>query len=194
MNEISKAAVLEFFQQRRSVPSRHLAAPGPSPETLQQMLTLAVRVPDHGKLAPWRFLVIEGEARARMGALLVARKRSLEPDASVDTLKKEFERFSFAPVIVTVIAKVLPDHKIPVQEQLLSGGALCMQLLQLAQAFGFSAQWLTGWAAYDQTIGHELGLRVHESVLGFIHIGSSSADAAERLRPDVSQLITRFSA
>lgn len=181
---------LDFLGRRRSVPARLLGEPGPSDEQLRALLTAAVRVPDHGKLAPWRFLRIRGEARQALGELLAARLLKREPAAAPAQLDKERQRFSHAPVVLAVIASLVPGHKVPEQEQLLSGGALCFALLQAAQALGFGAQWLTGWAAYDPVVTGRLGLAEHERVLGFLHIGTASAEAPERPRPDPMERLT----
>lgn len=186
--------VSSFLARRASTPSRTLTAPGPDSAQLRALLTLAVRVPDHGKLSPWRFLVIAGGARERMGQLLVRRKFELEPEAAPAALAKEAERFSFAPVIVTVIARVTPGHKVPEREQLLSAGAVAHQLLLASEAAGWGAQWLTGWAAYDPVIAAELGLAEHESVVGFLHIGTATEPAPQRPRPDVDALTSHWSA
>ena len=183
-------ALSHFLEQRSSTPSRLLGAPGPDRNQLLELLSLAVRVPDHGKLCPWRFLLIEGDARERMSKLLVRRKFELEPDSEPAALAKEAQRFSFAPCIVTVIARLTPDHKVPEREQLLSGGVVAYQLLLAANAAGFAAQWLTGWAAYDPVVSAELGLGEHESVIGFIHIGTASAPAVQRPRPQAAELLS----
>lgn len=190
----ARPAVSAFLAHRASTPSRNLTAPGPDAAQLHALLTLAVRVPDHGRLVPWRFLVIAGAARERMGQLLVRRKFELEPDAPAAALQKEGERFSFAPVIVTVIARLTPEHKVPEREQLLSAGAVAHQLLLAAEAAGWGAQWLTGWAAYDPVVGAELGLVEHESVVGFVHIGTATEAAPQRPRPDVVTLTSHWSA
>ena len=181
---------LAFLRRRRSVPSRLLAPPGPDDGQLLAMLAEAVRVPDHGKLVPWRFLRIAGDHRLALGDRLAARARERDPAAPDAVVEKDRQRFSFAPVVVAVIARLDPDHKVPVQEQLLSGGAVCFALLQAAQALGFGAQWLTGWAAYDPAIGVRLGLAAHERVLGFIHIGTATGEVPERLRPDPHDLLS----
>jgi nitroreductase len=183
-------AGLATLAQRRSVPSRLLSEPGPSPEQLHRLLAAAVRVPDHGKLTPWRFLKIEGEARLRLGAKLAERSRQRDPNVPEAAVEKDRLRFSFAPTIVTVIARLTPEHKVPEIEQLLSGGAVCFALLQAAQAEGFGAQWLTGWPAYDPAIKHMLGLAENERVLGFIHIGTAREPAPERVRPDPNDLLS----
>ena len=180
---------LLFLRQRRSVPSRLLAGPGPTPDQLLAMLAEAVRVPDHGKLVPWRFLRIQGAARAALGELLAGRALERDPQAPAAAVEKDRQRFSHAPVVLAVIGRLTPGHKVPVQEQLLSGGAVCFALLQAAQALGFGAQWLTGWAAYDPVVTARLGLVEHETVLGFIHIGTPSEEAPERQRPDAAALL-----
>lgn len=181
---------LRFLDSRRSVPSKQLDAPGPDPSTVLRMLTAAVRVPDHGKLVPFRFLTIQGDARHALGQVLVARTLQRDPDAPAAAIEKERLRFSHAPLIIAVIARLTPDHKVPEQEQLLSAGCVCFALLQSAQALDFGAQWLTGWAAYDEAIGRTLGLRAHEKVVGFIHIGTPKLEIPERERPDATALLS----
>ena len=154
------------------------------------MLQSAVRVPDHGKRTPFRFLKIEGDARHALGTLLAERSRSRVPDASDSMIEKDRLRFSFAPVIVTVVARLGPDEKIPEQERLLTAGCVCFALLQAAQAMGFGAQWLTGWAAYDPEILDALGVGADETVAGFIHIGTAQLDAPERERPDAAAMLS----
>jgi nitroreductase len=156
------------------------------------MLAAAVRVPDHGKLVPWRFLKIEGDVRQRLGARLAERSRERDPNASDAVVEKDRLRFSFAPTIVTVIARPTPEHKVPEIEQLLSGGAVCFALLLAAQAEGFGAQWLTGWPAYDPVVRRLLGLAETERVLGFIHIGTASEHPPERVRPDPDELLSEL--
>jgi len=181
---------LEFLQRRRSMPSRLLGEPGPSSAQVDALLDQAVRVPDHGKLAPWRFLRIQGPARLAMGELLAARSRERDPAVPAAAVEKDRQRFSHAPLVLAVVARITQGHQVPEQEQLLSGGAVCFALLQGAQALGFGAQWLTGWAAYDPVIRARLGVAGHEAVLGFIHIGTASADAPERQRPDARGLLS----
>ncbi len=175
---------------RRSVPSRLLGEPGPDTDQLTAMLQAAVHVPDHGKLVPWRFLRIAGDARRALGDALAVRARQRSPEAGEAVIEKDRGRFSHAPVVVAVIARLTPGHKIPEIEQLLSGGCVCFALLQAAQALGFGAQWLTGWAAYDVEIGRLLGLDTHERVLGFVHIGTPKEEPPERERPDAAALLS----
>jgi nitroreductase len=175
---------LDFLHARRSVPSRLLREPGPSDEQLTALLHAAVHVPDHGRLAPWRFLRLRGAARALLGELLASRQRERDPGVADAVVEKDRARFNHAPLVLVVIVSRVPGHKIPEQEQLLSAGCVCFSLLQAAQALGFGAQWLTGWAAYDEVIAAHLGLGPQEGIVGFVHIGSSDEPAPERERPD----------
>ena len=189
---MSAASPLQFLDDRRSVPSRQLGEPGPDPATLRRMLQSAARVPDHGKLVPFRFLHIGGPARLALGEALAERTLARDPDAPAAAVEKDRARFSHAPDIVTVIACLTPGHKVPEQEQLLSAGSVCFALLQAAQALGFGAQWLTGWMAYDEVVARLLGLTTNERVVGFIHIGTPRMAAPERERPDVAGLLSEW--
>jgi len=181
---------LHVLDTRRSVPSKQLGEPGPDHATLLRMLASAVRVPDHGKLVPFRFIRLQREARHALGDLLAARTLHLQPDAADAVVEKDRARFSHAPVIVTVVARLTPGHKVPEQEQLLTAGSVCFALLQAAQALGFGAQWLTGWMAYDAAVAATLGLSADERIAGFIHIGTPKMEAPERERPDPALLLT----
>lgn len=187
------AALLEALDLRRSVPSKQLGLPGPDEAAILRMLRSAVRVPDHGKRTPFRFLRIQGSARHALGARLAERSRERDPNASDTVIEKDRHRFDWAPVILTVIAKIGPDEKIPAQERLLSAGCVCFALLQAAQGLGFGAQWLTGWAAYDPVIAAHLGIAADEAIVGFIHIGTAALDAPERERPDPADLLSDWS-
>lgn len=182
--------VLDALDGRRSVPSKQLGPPGPDDATLLRMLRSAVRVPDHGKRVPFRFLRIHGDARDALGQRLAQRSRERDPHASEAVVEKDRHRFDHAPLIVTVIARLGPDEKIPVQERLLTAGCVCFALLQAAQAFGYGAQWLTGWAAYDLEIRRSLGLGEDETIVGFVHIGTAALEAPERERPDPAGLLS----
>ncbi|HEY2345532.1 MAG TPA: nitroreductase [Xanthomonadaceae bacterium] len=175
---------------RHSTPSRQLGAPGPDDDRLLRMLELAVHVPDHGRLSPWRFLRIHGDGRRALGEALASRLLERDPGASDEKLAKERARFNHAPCVVAVIARLTPGHKIPESEQIQSGSCVCFSLLQAAHALGFGAQWLTGWAAYDPVILRLLAVGEHERVLGFIHIGSVLAPQPDRERPDPATLLT----
>ena len=181
---------LAALDARRSVPAMQLCEPGPDTPQLLRMLRSAVRVPDHGKRVPWRFVRIAGDARTALGAHLARRSRERDPDVSDAAIEKDRQRFLHAPVIVAVVAAQGPDAKIPASERLLSAGSVCFALLQAAQAFGFGACWLTGWAAYDEDIRRVLGIGDDEAVAGFIHIGTIRTNAPERDRPDPAALLT----
>jgi nitroreductase len=185
--------LIDQLNSRRSTQSRTLQGPGPDAEQLKQILSTAVRVPDHGKLVPWRFIRITGETRQHLGELLAKRSLERDPQAATAAIEKDRARFSFAPLIITVVATLTPKHKVPEIEQLMSGGAVCFALLQAAQGLGFGAQWLTGWAAYDEVILNVLGIAENERILGFIHIGNITEIAPERLRPDAMSLLSDLS-
>ncbi|TWI02682.1 nitroreductase [Luteimonas cucumeris] len=182
--------MLAALDARRSVPSKQLAGPGPDHDTLLRMLQAASRVPDHGKRVPFRFLRIAGQERHALGEILVRRTRERDPQAGDAVIEKDRGRFAHAPVIVAVIARLGADEKIPEQERLLTAGCVCFALLQAAQAFGYGAQWLTGWAAYDPVIRHALGVADDEKIAGFIHIGTAKLEAPERDRPDPRELLS----
>ena len=177
-------AALAALDRRRSVPAKQLAEPGPDRPTLLRLLASAVRVPDHGKRVPWRFVSITGEARHRLGERVAARGLERDPQAGEAAVEKDRLRFSHAPQVVVVIARLGPDEKIPEVERLLSAGCVCFALLQAAQALGYGAVWLTGWPAYDAEVARWLGLREHEHIVGFLHIGTPKLEAPERERPD----------
>jgi nitroreductase len=186
--------LIALLRQRHSVPSRQLREPAPDAGQLQQMLQTAVHVPDHGRLAPWRFIELRDEGRRQLGQALADIFRREHPDATEAALEKESTRFSFAPLVVVVVGRITPGHKVPVIEQQLSAGCVCLQLLQAAHALGFAAQWLTGWAAYHPDIHATLGLSADEQVIGFVHIGTPAAEAVVRPRPDVAALLSRWPA
>ncbi len=154
------------------------------------MLQSASRVPDHGKLVPFRFIRIQGHARQAMGDLLANRTLQKDPAVPASAVEKDRGRFSHAPLIITVVANLQPGHKVPLEEQWLTAGSVCFALLQAAQAYGFGAQWLTGWAATDPVVSTALGLGPDERIAGFIHIGTAAMEAPERERPDAAALLT----
>ena len=184
---------LATLDARRSVPAKQLADPAPDEAALLRLLRSSVRVPDHGKRTPWRFLAIRGDARHALGERLAARGIARDPHAGEAAVEKDRLRFSHAPLVVTVIAQLGPDEKIPEQERLLSAGCVCFALMQAAQATGFGAQWLTGWPAYDDEIRGLLGVAEDEAITGFIHVGTPKLEAPERDRPDPRPLLTEWS-
>jgi nitroreductase len=182
---------INLLRTRRSVPPAQLREPGPSADELDAMLAIASRVPDHGKLAPWRFVVIEGEARGRLGETLAAMARADDPRVGEDRLQAARATFAQAPVVVAVVACLKPHPKIPEWEQALSAGAVCMNLVIAANAMGYGSSWLTGAAAFDRRFLDALGLSPAERLAGFIHIGRPAMTPADRPRPDLAQIVTR---
>jgi nitroreductase len=182
------AETLALLARRRSAPAQALAAPGPDAAQLATLLRLAARVPDHGKLFPWRFIVLEGAAKAAFAARLepLACDQG-EPDKALAVLAK----LKNPPVTVAVVSRIVSDRK-PVWEQQLSAGALCMNLLIAADAMGFAANWITDWYAYDERATAILGLEAGERIAGFIHLGSVAEPPLERVRPSVEALTTRW--
>jgi nitroreductase len=183
---------LDLLRSRRSIAPRLLAAPGPSPEDLDELLAIACRVPDHGRLAPWRFVVIEGEAQTRLGEAVAAAFLADRPDAGPEQIAKERARLTEAPVVVAVVSRAKPHVKIPEWEQQLSAGAVCMNLVFAANAAGYGTSWLTEWFGTDRRILELLGLEPDERIAGFIHIGTPMEKPAERARPVLADLVTRL--
>ncbi len=185
---------IELLLRRRSIPAQQLFAPGPDADQLRTILTIAARVPDHGKLAPWRFIVIEGESRVRLGAE-IARLFALDnPGAGPDDARHAAERsrLTRAPLVVAVVSRARPHAKIPEWEQQLSAGAACMNLIVAANALGFGTVWLTEWYGYDRRFLEVLGLAADERLAGFIHIGTPPRERPEdRTRPVLDEIITR---
>lgn len=184
--------LLALLRRRRSVPPPAMTAPGPSPEQVDDLLAVAARVPDHGKLAPWRFIVFEGESRDRAGEALAAIVATDAPDAPPKRLELERQRLKHAPVVIAVVSRAAPHAKIPEWEQVMSAGAVAMNLVVAANAMGFATSWLSEWYAYDTRAKAALGLAPHENVAGFIHIGSAAAVPEDRIRPVMAEIVTRF--
>jgi nitroreductase len=183
---LESAETLALLARRRSTKVIHFSEPGPSGAEIDALLALAARVPDHGKLGPWRFVVIEGEACARAGEKL-AGVCADEPSAAIAC-----NTFLRAPVCVMVVSTAAPHPKIPEWEQILSAGAACFALLIAAHATGYGGCWLTGWPAYDVRARAALGLAAHERIAGFLHLGTPTETPTERVRADVGARISRF--
>lgn len=192
MTQLPSSDTLALQARRRSVPPQALAEPGPTSAELDTLLTIAARVPDHGKLAPWRFLVFEGDARKRAGDVIAEVYQAENSEASPKRLELEHNRLTFAPLVVGVVSRAAPHEKIPEWEQVMSVGAVCMNLTIAATAMGFATSWLTEWYAYDRRVQARLGLKEHEKLAGFIHIGRPTTAVDDRVRPVLSDLITRF--
>ncbi len=186
------SSAIIFLTTRRSVSARFLGPPGPDREQLRQILTAALRVPDHGKLAPWRFVLLEGERRRQAGEGLLAIRRRRGDILSDEERRAEVERFTAAPIAVGIVSRAAPHPKIPEWEQQISAGAVCMNLLNGAHALGFAAQLLTDWLVYDADARRFLGLEPWERLCGFIHIGTPKVVPTERPRPEPDAVLTRW--
>ena len=181
---------LDLLLTRRSGSAKAMTEPGPSKKQLADILKVGARAPDHGKLFPWRFLVIEGKGRSRAGDIL-AEVMQAEGEREKQ-VEEERGRFLRAPVVVAVISAAREQHKIPVWEQELSAGAVCQNLLVAATASGFVAQWVTEWYAYHPVVKQRLGLKAGERIAGFVYIGTAKDELEERPRPDMDKIVTVF--
>jgi nitroreductase len=185
---------LSLLELRRSVPSRQLGEPAPDEARLQQLFAAAVRVPDHGKLVPFRLIRLQGEDKRIWGERLVELALRKRPDMSPAKLEKERLRYSYAPLVVAVVARLRERGKVPEIEQKLSAGCVAHNLLLGAYALGFGAQWLTGWAAYDPDASRLLGLSANEHVIGFVHIGTAQDEVPDRDRPRLEEVLSTWTA
>jgi nitroreductase len=183
---------LELLKLRRSVKPREMSGPGPTASELDTILTIGARVPDHGKLTPWRFIVFEGEARRSAGAAIAAAFRTKYPDAKPEHVEAERARLARAPLVIAVVSRAGPHVKIPEWEQVLSAGAAAMSLVLAAHALGYGANWITEWYAYDRGVLDALGLAPHERIAGFIHIGRPPGPPEDRPRPPLREIATRY--
>jgi nitroreductase len=184
---------LNLLKTRRSVKPVELAGPAPSAAEIETLLTVASRVPDHGKLVPWRFIVFDGNARLSAGEAIAAAFRAKYPDAKPEQVEFEKRRLARAPLVIAVVSRAAPHVKIPEWEQILSAGAAAMSLVFAAHALGFAANWITEWYAYDRSVLDALGLAPHEKVAGFVHIGRPAQPVEDRPRPPLSDIVTRYS-
>ena len=177
-------AALDFLRTRRSRPAKTLTTPIPTREEVADLLTIAARSPDHGKLEPWRFIVLEKAALTRLAEAVGPTGEALGKDA--EAIEKMRAQFGTADLAVAVVSSPQPSEKIPAIEQVLSAGAVCLTLLNAALASGWGANWLSGWAAHDADFAEtQLGLATHETIAGLIHIGTERMAPPERPRPDV---------
>ncbi len=182
-------SALDFLLTRRSRPAKTLQAPGPDEDALRELLTAAARTPDHGKLEPWRFIVLEGAAFERLSALVEARGQALGLDAGEIT--KARSQYDQGILAVAVVESPVESAKIPALEQTYSAGAVCLALLNAALAAGWGANWLSGWPSHDRTVLTEgFGLAPHERIAGLVHIATERNPAPERPRPDLDQMTT----
>ena len=183
---------LELLKARRSVKPREMTGPGPSAAELDTILTIGARVPDHGKLAPWRFIVFEGDARERAGEVIAKVFATKNPQASPADIDVEKKRLTDAPLVIAVVSLTRPHPKVPPFEQELSAGASAMNIVTAATALGYGACWLTGWFAFDRDVLGGLGVKADEKIAGFIHIGKATKANEDRPRPVLSDIVTRF--
>ena len=185
-------AALDFLLTRRSRPAKTLRAPAPDRATLETILTAAARTPDHGKLEPWRFIVLQGAALDRLASLAAERGAALGKEA-VD-IGKAVDQFTQSPLAVVVVESPQPSEKIPALEQTYSAGAVCLSLLNAALASGWGANWLSGWVSHDAEFTRTgLGLTGDERVAGIVHIGTETSAPPERPRPDLARITTWLS-
>lgn len=185
-------AVIDFLLARKSAPIDQMREPGPSNDEIDLMIRIASRVPDHGRLAPWRFILYRGNLRHEIGDKLAALAVKLEGDLPEMRLEKERTRFSRAPLVIGVVSIARDNPKIPQWEMFLSGGAAAMNLSLAAQALGYGANWITNWYS-DSAEGRAiLGLKANERVVGFVHVGTVDGEFAERPRPDWTTLYSDY--
>ena len=186
---MSLPSLTDFLLKRRSTKIAALSAPAPSSEELDIILKIASRVPDHGKYAPWYFIVFEGEARQKAGTLLREAYAAENPDTAIAKLDLEAERFLRAPLVIAVVSRIKPG-KHAQWEQILSAGAACQNLCLAANSLGFGTNWLTEWYAYSPDFKAALGLDEKDNIAGFIYVGTPTAVNEERERPDLQNIVT----
>ena len=188
----ANAALRDYLKTRRSVGSGFLKDPGPTPDELDEILTIGTRVPDHGKFVPWRLIVIEGDARAKAGEKLASIQKSRNPAIDEASLDNERRQFLPAPVTIGVLLSPRPNPKSPEIEQLLSAGNVCFNLSHAAFALGFAASWTYRWYGFDTEAQQMLGARGGERFVGFVHIGTPTTVIEDRDRPDLAKVVTRW--
>jgi nitroreductase len=191
---VADKSLLEMLALRRSIKVAHLAQPGPDHATLTAILQIGARVPDHGKLGPWRFIILAGDDRRAYGDLVAGLLKQRMPMIDAEHLELEADRFARAPVVIGVVSTAAPHAKIPEWEQVLSVGAVCHNIMLVARGFGFGSVWLSEWTAYDNEALALLGLNETEKLAGFIYLGTTTEAPVERPRPDALTRIKAWSA
>ena len=184
--------IIDFLRTRRSVKPRDMSGPAPSAEEIDTILTIGARVPDHGKVVPWRFIVFEGDGRTRAGDVIARVYARKNPSAPQEEIEIEKRQLMEAPLVIGVVSCIKPHPKVPSWEQVLSAGASAMSIVNAATALGYGANWLTGWFAYDRDVLDGLGLKPDERFAGFIHIGTPTMPSKDRPRPSLSDIVSRF--
>ncbi len=183
---------LALLRHRRSVPPVTMTGPGPTGAEVEAILAIAARVPDHGKLAPWRFILFEGDGRQRAGDVIAAVFAAAFPDVPPSRIEIERMRLLHAPLVIGVVSRAGPHFKIPEWEQMLSAGAATMNLIVAANALGFVTAWLSEWFSYDEHVAAGLGLIGEERFVGFVHVGRPTVVVEDRVRPIMADLVTSF--
>lgn len=185
--------VIALLSSRRSVKPDRLLPPGPKPEELETMLRIASRVPDHKKLAPWRFIVLVGDARAQLGDVIAEACIAEEPERPSEVrLAMERGRLTRAPLVIAVVSRVTPHRSAPEWEQVLSAGAACFNLCLAANALGYGTSWITEWIAYSPRVRSALHLADNERIAGFVYMGTPAEPPEERERPALADIVTRW--
>ena len=183
---------LHLLKTRRSVKPMELTGPAPNEAEIAELLRIASRVPDHGKLTPWRFIIFSGDARRAAGAAIAAAFRADKPQATAEQIAFEENRLARAPLVIAVVSRAAPHVKIPEWEQQMSAGASTMSLVLAAHAIGYAANWITEWYAYDRRVLDALGLAANERIAGFVHIGTPAKPPEDRDRPPLEAIVTRY--
>jgi nitroreductase len=182
----------DFLLKRRSVVVRDMGEPGPNDAEIEKIMRAGMRVPDHGRLTPWRFIVIRGEARDKMGKILGTAFRAANPDCIDEQVEVEEERFGRAPVVIAIVSHTDPEHKIPEWEQILSSGAACQTMLISALSMGFAAQWITEWYAYNDDVKAALGVQSPDRIAGFLYLGTMGDAPTDRARPEYENIVSEW--
>lgn len=181
---------LDALTTRRS--AAQFAEPAPDDETLAEILRAAMRAPDHGKLKPWRFIVLRGDARKRFGDVMAEAMKRREPDAPANMLEREREKPLRAPLIVVLAAAIQEGHKIPVIEQMLAAGAAAQNIMVAAHALGYGAAWKTGAPAYDDFVKATLGLAPSDAIVGFLYLGTAAGAPVSLPAPELSAFVRNW--
>ena len=195
MSNLNKldSKTIDFLTTRRSTVARMMGDPGPNDDELRQIMEAGMRVPDHGRLTPWRFIVIRGDARDTIGDVIATSFRRNNPDAIQEQIEIEQERLTRAPIVIAVVSRVHREHKIPVWEQILSSGAACQTMLIAAQSMGYAAQWLTEWYAYDSDVKKAIGAEADDEIAGFVYLGNPVGELTDRARPIYDHIVSEWS-
>lgn len=195
MSDLNKldSKTIDFLTTRRSTVARMMGDPGPNDDELRQIMEAGMRVPDHGRLTPWRFIVIRGDARDTIGDVIATSFRRNNPDAIQEQIEIEQERLIRAPIVIAVVSRVHREHKIPVWEQILSSGAACQTMLIAAQSMGYAAQWLTEWYAYDSDVKKAIGAEADDEIAGFVYLGNPVGELTDRARPIYDHIVSEWS-